>query len=141
MGFIVHFFLLKLVEIYGKAHASALSYCEFSVFLVELLNNFFFQVHTSLLRWLIPSTDVAISSRDLSELPLDVYAHVTLLCCLKNNVRKTPTRIPLLNIEDDLHCDNSLSVSTVHSLHSYDSDVLLRFPNSQKTDVVGELKK
>lgn len=97
-------------------------------------------MHTSLLRWLIPSTDVAVTSRDLSELPLDVYAHVTLLCCLKNNVKKTQTRIPLLNIEDFLYSDYSLSVSSIHSLNSYDSDVLLQFFDSQKTDVIGELK-
>lgn len=101
----------------------------------------YFQVHSSLLRWLIPSADVTIASRDLSKLPLDIYAHVTLLCCSKNNIKKTQIRTPLLDIDNDMYSDDSLPVSVVYSLNSYDSDSLLQFSKSQKIDIIGELKE
>lgn len=86
------------------------------------------------MHWTLPED---LSNDFISSADLQLYAHILVLICLKNNVKSNHVVVDLFEI-DTRPSANALSAADVFTLMSFDSDLILESDGTKKQSSEGE---
>lgn len=81
----------------------------------------FFQVSSSLLRWMFPEEQ---TNDYILKCNLELYAHMLILLCLKNNVKSEYVEVEPLQL--NLNHEKGIPAGQIFALTSYESDLFLK---------------